>query len=169
MLRKWFSRYMGPGQPIWGHIQRHFDLSCVYRIYFLRNSTEFRDMQAEFKRIKTSRPFLTVIHISHKLPAISWSLAPQSFPNRSPVCWSCAVKLLPCFRGWKIEPFFKDSLSWSWSIFSEWTWSLNINQDELVYPTHQTFCLLWGVQRNLLVHIPSHKDKTFHTITFIWV
>ena len=36
-------------------------------------------------------------------------------------CWSCTVELLSCLIGWKIEPSFKDRLSWSRSIFNEWT------------------------------------------------
>ena len=42
--------------------------------------------------------------------------------STSPVFWSCAVELLPCLRGWKLEFSFKYSLSWSRSLFSEWTY-----------------------------------------------
>ena len=35
--------------------------------------------------------------------------------------WIYTVKLMPCLRGWKIEHSFKDRLSWSPSLFSEWT------------------------------------------------
>ena len=48
-------------------------------------------------------------------------------------------------------------------------WSLNIRQADLAYPNHQTFYLLFRSQRDLLIHIPSQKGKTFQTITFIWV
>ena len=34
--------------------------------------------------------------------------------------WGCAVELLPCLRGWKFEPSFKDGFSWSYSLFSAW-------------------------------------------------
>ena len=34
--------------------------------------------------------------------------------------WSCAVEILTCIRGYKLEPPFKDSLSWSYSLFSAW-------------------------------------------------
>ena len=47
--------------------------------------------------------------------------------------------------------------------------SLTIHQDDLASPTHQTFCLLCRVQIYHLVHIPSHKCKTFQTTTFVWV
>ena len=49
------------GQPIQGPIQRYFGLSCVHRVYFLRDSTEFHDMQMEFQRINNYNSFLTVL------------------------------------------------------------------------------------------------------------
>ena len=47
--------------------------------------------------------------------------------------------------------------------------SLKIHQDNLAAPIYQTFCLLWGVHRDLLFHVPPHKRKTVQTTTFIWV
>ena len=35
-------------------------------------------------------------------------------------CQSCAVKLLPCLRGCRLEPYSKDSLSCSRYLFSAW-------------------------------------------------
>ena len=39
----------------------------------------------------------------------------------------------------------------------------------LAAPNHQKFCLLYGVQREFLVHIPPQKVKTVQITTFIWV
>ena len=47
--------------------------------------------------------------------------------------------------------------------------SLKIHQTDIAAPTQQTFCLLCGVQIDLLVHIPDHKYKTVQATTFIWV
>ena len=46
---------------------------------------------------------------------------------------------------------------------------MKIHQAYLVAPTHQTFYLLCGVQRDILVHIPPHKGKTVKNTTFVWV
>ena len=47
--------------------------------------------------------------------------------------------------------------------------SWKIHQADLASPTHQTFCLLLGVQRDLLVHVPPHKGKPVQATTFVWV
>ena len=47
--------------------------------------------------------------------------------------------------------------------------SRKIYQTGLASPIHQTFCLLCGVQRDLLVYISPHKGKRFWTTTLIWV
>ena len=51
----------------WENIMRHFGLSCVHPVYFLRKSTEFHDTSLKCQRI--------IIHflllISHKLPEIA--------------------------------------------------------------------------------------------------
>ena len=70
-------------QPIWEPIQRRFGLSCIHLVHFLCKYTHFHDMRIEFQIINTSHSFLTVLLISHKSPAITWSLAPQSLKNRS--------------------------------------------------------------------------------------
>ena len=72
----------------------------------------------------------------------------------------------------QLEHSFKDRLSCSRSIFNTWNLQkppLKIHQADLASPTHQTFCLLCRFQRDLLVHIPLHKGKTFQTNIFIWV
>ena len=46
---------------------------------------------------------------------------------------------------------------------------LNIHQTDLVFPTHQMFCLLCGLQIDLIYQIPPNKGKTVRTNTFIWV
>ena len=79
---------------------------------------------------------------------------------------------LPWTRGWKLESSLKDSLSCFRTLFSSWILkkiSLRIHQADLAIPTHQTFCLQCGVQRDLLIHIPPHKVKTVQTTTFTWV
>ena len=168
------------GQLIRGPIQTHFGPSCVHRVYFLCKSTDLHDIRMECQIINISRSFFTVLLIYHKLPVIYWYLAPvslynhspidtQSLLNRYPVCWICAVENFHCLRDCKIEHSFKDSLSWSCSLLSKWTWSLNIHQAELASPTHQTFYLLWGVHRDILIHIPPHKGNMLPTTTFIWV
>ena len=44
--------------------------------------------------------------------------------------------------------------------------SLKIHQADLADSTHQTFCVLFIFQRDLLVHIPPQKGKTVQTTTF---
>ena len=91
--------------------------SVKYIIYVsLQSSMTSR----EYQKIKKYHSFLTVIIIYHKFPAIAWSLAPQSLPNLSLVFWICAVKLLPCLRCYKLEPYFKDSIYFYHPLFSEW-------------------------------------------------
>ena len=126
------SLIWGTGQPIWGPIQRRFGMYFIPQVYFLRKSTKFHNMRADFQRINTSHSYLTVLLIYNKFPEIDWSLtpwslkffssiSPQSLPNRSLVCWSCAVEIIPCLRGFKLEPSFKDTLFCSRYLFSEWT------------------------------------------------
>ena len=68
--------------------------------------------------------FLVLINCQRSLDRLlpdHSKIAPQFLPNRSPVCWSCAVEILPFLKGCKLEPSsYKDSLSWSRSLFSEW-------------------------------------------------
>ena len=149
----------GPGQLIQVPIQRNFGPSCVRQVYFICKSTEFHDIPKKCQIIKTFHLFITLIIIYHKLPAIDRLLAPRSLSNRSLVCRSCAVELLPCLRGFKIETRFKEILSWYHSVLCERTISLNIYQYDLVSPTHQMFFLPCGVQGDLLVHIPPYKGK----------
>ena len=51
-------------------------------------------------------------------------------------CWSCAVKILPRPRGWRIEPSFIDSSSCSRYFCSEWTLE-NISQQRSIWLTLQ--------------------------------
>ena len=73
-------------QSIRGPIQRRFGPSCVHQVYFLRNYKDFHDIWMECQIIKTSNSFLTLLLIYHQPISISWSIATQLLPNRSPVC-----------------------------------------------------------------------------------
>ena len=75
----------GPGQTIWGPIQRRFGPSCARRVLFLRKSTDFLDMRTECQIIKTYHSFITVIIIYHKPLEIARSLAPRSILDCSPI------------------------------------------------------------------------------------
>ena len=124
-----------------GTYSETFFSPCVRQIYFLQKSTELYDMRTECQIIVIRLLLL----IYHKSPAIAFSpFTPQSLPNRAPVCWSCAVKLLPCLRGCKLETSFKYSLSLSRSLFSELIFN-NISHLRSIRlslaPTYQTFCL----------------------------
>ena len=68
---------------IWGHIVKHFGVSCVRTLYFICKSTEFHDMWMDCQRILVS--FLLII--SHKLLAIAKRCPlPSSLPDlRSPI------------------------------------------------------------------------------------
>ena len=70
-------------QSIWGRIQRHFGLSCVYQVYFLRKSKEFCDIQTECQIINNPHSVITVLHIYHKFTVIAWLIAPWSLPDYS--------------------------------------------------------------------------------------
>ena len=164
------------GQTIQGPIQRHFGMSCVHRVYFLRKSTEFHDILMESQRINNSHSCLTVLLISHKLPAIDRSLAPLSLPNFSPIApWSDKSVLSNVFLASEAEKSnptsniaFPDPVTSSRNQPSK-TLSLKIHQADIAAPTHKTFCLLYRVQIYLLVHISPHTGKTVQTTTFIWV
>ena len=159
-----------PGQPIGGPIQRRFFSSCVRRVHFLRNSTEFNDMRAECQIIKISHSFLTVLIIYHQLPEIAQSLAPQSLKNRSPVApWSAESVLLKFFLASEAANFNPPSkIAFQWMNLQKY-FSLNIHQDYLAYLTHQAFCILYILHRDLLIHITPHKGKAVTTTTFILV
>ena len=94
-------------------------------------------MRTEFHRINNLHSFFTVLLISHKFPVMSQLLDPLLFLNFSLVWWSCAVKLIPCLRGYKLEPSFKDSLSCFRYLFSEWVLK-NISHWRSVRMTFQT-------------------------------
>ena len=129
-----------------------FVLSCIRWVYLLHMSAYFHDMQTVCQRINTSNSFLNILLISSKPPAIFELIAtrllkndPRLLPNRSLFCWSCSVKLLPCLRGWKLRPSFKDSLYCPCSFFSFYpskNCSFKIHQADLAVPTQQTFLIL---------------------------
>ena len=133
-------------------------------------------MRMECQIIKTSHSFLTVIIIYDKSPAISQSLAPQSFPYRPPINPRSAeyfpLKLFLASEDSHLNPpsniAFPDPFPSSVNKPSK-NFLLKIHQSDLESTTQKTFCLLYGVQRYLLSHIPPHKGKTVQTNTFIWV
>ena len=133
-VKKMGNPIQGLGQPIRGPIQRRYGPNFICRVYFLRKSTDFYGIRTECQRkiliIHFLLYFLFLINlqilINHSLPYQSL-IAPQFLPNFSPVCWSCAVELIPCLRGCKLEPSFKDIISYSRSLFSEWASSLKIH------------------------------------------
>ena len=129
-------------------------------------------MQTECQRINTSRSFLTVLIISRKSTVMDQSLTPWSLKNCSPIdpqslpgllnlwCWTSSLPHMS--KTWTLLQIYTVlilfPLRW---INLQKIWSLKIHQSDLAAPTHQTFCLLWGFQRDLLVHIPPHKGKTW--------
>ena len=166
------SPIQGPGQPIQGPIQRFFGLSCVRQVYFLLDYTEFHGMRTECQKINTSRSFLTVLIISRKSTVMDQSLTPWSLKNCSPIdpqslpgllnlwCWTSSLPQMS--KTWTLLQIYTSlnlfPLRW---INLQKICSLKIHQSDLAAPTHQTFCLLWIVQRDLLIHIPPHNVKTW--------
>ena len=138
-------------QTIWWPIQRRFGPSWACWVYFLHKSTEFHDMRTDFQRINNYHSFITVLSISHKLPAISWSIAPQSPPVCSPISPRYAESMLSKFflasEAENLSPTskisFPDSVTSSVNETSKY-WSLKIYQAEFSAPTHESFCLICG-------------------------
>ena len=137
---------------------------------FLRESTDFHDMPRECRRIRL------LIH----LPEIARLVNPRSLKNCSPIspqflpgllkllCWNYLLpQRLKTLTLLKIYPFLIQ-FPLQWMNLQKYC-SLKILQAYPVAPTRQTFCLLCGFQRDLLVHIPPHKFKTVQTTTLIWV
>ena len=135
-------------------------------------------MRMDRQTIKTSSSFY---YCNYYLSSISsncllpdWSkISPRSPPNLSLTCWICDVKLLPSLKGFKLETSFKRypflfPFPLQWMKLKKY-FSLNIRQADLAATTHQTFCLLCGVHRGLLVHMPLQKSKTVQNKTFVWV
>ena len=130
-----------------GHGNNHSRLffPFVRLVCFLRKSAEFHDMQTECQRnlihfllpSKIASNFLLSTALFHIHSLITtWLLSCiimlqftlqilmfLSGCRYIPVfislyCLSCAVKLFPCLRFLKLEPSFKNSLSWFRSLFS---------------------------------------------------
>ena len=111
-----------PDQPIRGPIQRCFGLSCDRRVYFLRKSKEIHDMLTECQRINTSHSFLTVLLIYNKFLAVSWSLAPLSLPNCSPIYPQSLPGLLKLFCR---TSYFPKKLQ-TWTLLQRYTFLIRL-------------------------------------------
>ena len=79
----------------WGHVTRSFGPSCVYQVYFLRKSTEFRYMHTEcqiiiirFIIIISNKPPVIAkrCHILYFLPILAFGL-----PSISLLSWSTDI------------------------------------------------------------------------------
>ena len=137
-------------------------------------------MRTECQIIKTSNSFITVLLIYHKLPAIAQSLSPRSLKNRPPTAplsvpgilkLCCPTSSLPQRpQTWtliQIQPFFLLFLL-QWMNLQKYC-SLKNHHSDLAAQTRQTFCLVYRVWREFIVHIPPQKGKYFQTTTLIWV
>ena len=128
----------------WRHIMKRFGLSYVRTVYFYISLQSFMTCGRIFKELLLLLIYHKLpsianhCHIPYFLPDRS-PIAPQS--NYTSVftlqflillsgwryrtvflsleCLIYAVKILPCLRVCKLEPYFKDSLSCSCSLFSK--------------------------------------------------
>ena len=167
-------------QPIWRPIHRHFCPSCIHWEYFPHNSTEFHYMRTEFQRINDYCSFFTVIIISHKFPAFTWLLAPRSLLDLYPIspqslpgllklcCWTSSLSQR--LQTWTLLQRYPLLLLFplQWMNLQKY-FPLKIYQANIAAPTHQNLCLPFGVQRDILVHMPPQKSKTVQTRNFNWV
>ena len=161
MLRKWVSQYWDIFRDVLVHLASIDYIFYISLQIFMIGEDSFKE-KILLINFLLYLLFLLNWHrlIDGSLPDHSL-IAPWSLPDLPPVWRSCAVEIIPCLRGCKLETSFKYSLSWYRYLFSEWNCSLNIHPTGLATPNRQTFCLRCGVQRDLFVYIPPHKVKTW--------